>query len=176
MICSIVVAAQTVSANFIIVLDSIPASSDTVKLEGYCWIMLLTKLSILYILYMCVLLLLVVSVLVGGCRCVGMPPSPLPPLQLPNIDSPSAGISSPSPTYYCSQREGTLLIPRKQEHGKLSCANGNRGRILGRHWDKVFFFLLAIYLLKDFTPHPLLSKSGLKLVCNVKCKHCLQKP
>ncbi len=118
----------------ITVLGSIPASSDTVKLEGYCWIMLLKKLSILYILYMCFLLLLVVSVLVGGCRCVGMPPSP-PPLQLPNIDSPSARISSP-PSYYCSQREGTLLIPRKQEHGKLSCANGNRGRILVRNWGK----------------------------------------
>jgi hypothetical protein len=46
-----------------------------------------------------------------------------------------------------------------------------RGRILGRNWDKsqvLRVFLLAIYShLTDFTPSPLLSKSGLKLVCNV---------
>ncbi len=47
----------------------------------------------------------------------------------------------------------------------------NRGRILGRNWDKSLKTFHPCYsqppLLIDFTPAPLLSKSGLKLVCIV---------
>jgi hypothetical protein len=47
-----------------------------------------------------------------------------------------------------------------------------RGRILRRNWDKSLTSFPPCYsqspLLTDFTPPPFLSKSGLKLVCNVK--------
>ncbi len=46
-----------------------------------------------------------------------------------------------------------------------------RGRILGRNWDKNFNSYPPCYsqspLLTDLTPPPLLSKNGMKLVCNV---------
>ncbi len=45
------------------------------------------------------------------------------------------------------------------------------GRILGRYWDRSLKnFFLAIhshFYYKNSPPHPLLSKGGLKLVCNV---------
>ncbi len=46
-----------------------------------------------------------------------------------------------------------------------------RGRILGRNWGKSLQSFSPCYshspLITDFTPPPPLSKSGLKLVCNV---------
>ncbi len=55
--------------------------------------------------------------------------------------------------------------------GKGGGGDLNRGRILGRNWDKSLKSFPPCYsqspLLTDFTPHPPLSKSGLKLVCNI---------
>jgi|LakMenE01Jun11ns_1017448.scaffolds.fasta_scaffold8432406_1 hypothetical protein len=49
----------------------------------------------------------------------------------------------------------------------------NRGRILGRNWDTILKSFPPCYsqspLLTDLLPPPL-SKSGLKLVCNVNLK------
>jgi hypothetical protein len=56
-------------------------------------------------------------------------------------------------------------------HCILFVERGNWGRILGRNWGKILKSFPPCYLqsplLTDFTPLPPLSKSGLKLVCNV---------
>jgi hypothetical protein len=56
----------------------------------------------------------------------------------------------------------------------------SRGRILGRNWDKSLKSFPSCYsqlqLLTVTAPHPPSSKSGLKLVCNVKTLYRIWKP
>ncbi len=128
-----------------------------------CWIILLKKLikHPVHTVHVRPLVASCKCILLGGCRCVGMPPSPpLPAASKYWFTQRWDFISLPPPT----------TAPRERAHSSSQESKNMESSVVRMGTEAEFLdvigknvlrvFLLAIHLLTDFIPH-----SPLKLVC-----------